>query len=670
MTNLLHSPLSEGEWENSTLGSLYKSRVQLCEKLQNLDEKAIFQLLSSIPRNDIRSLATVLNDCPEPVRKKALSSLYPRDPQIYTECIHAISEYQKSKVELDPFKLFPCVATKALFANDEANCSKCGNEFEEGDNITWEDREHAAHSKCNYPNRFIPHLPVEMLEHITGNLSLKDIISTRRVNHTLSSIGTDRLDPVIYLSSTFLYPVSLIAEMADNGCCLSGSRALEFFVPGSIEENSDWDFFVNGYASCVTRMMKALQDSGVKWDLLEDRIQAFLRGDTQHLTLKVAEILNILCWPTPRDDSVVQFLSDIRDSEPPIYSLDRMAQITVSRIDGNFKVSFPDPDHAIASQDAAGPEAESDAGSDAGSEARSHPGSETGSDELSHDGDASTASGGHTFSVLTGYVKSKGRSSKVQLIICHSFGRPQSCLQAIMRFHSTPVQCFMGGFGVGHLFYDTTASKAGTIWNPKYNCPNRESLRIKSLEKYERRGYKLLEQDYPDYPPKYLTFKDKGAFYIPYSQLYQHFESFMGLEQGCSHPVKQLLISLEWGLRGTSWCLGKHGLKYSAHPLLMRARDSVVVRGMKKYPDSVRRRQHLNPHDYKSEDVDDHWNENEGYFRLARYVEQYAPIGIPGVRPFDEGAAGSESLRRMRRSLRLSGSVGCLRENSSVSFIL
>lgn len=79
-----------------------------------------------------------------------------------------------------------------------------------------------------------------------------------------------RKDPVRYLSNTFRYPLTLLSAMFDSGCILSGSRALEYFIPGSCRPESDWDFYVPGYKESVTDMVKALGICGVSWNLKGD----------------------------------------------------------------------------------------------------------------------------------------------------------------------------------------------------------------------------------------------------------------------------------------------------------------------------------------------------------------------------------------------------------------
>lgn len=68
-----------------------------------------------------------------------------------------------------------------------------------------------------------------------------------------------------YLSQSFENLDGLSRAMAKSCCVLSGSRALEVFIPGSCNEESDWDFYVPFSVYCVGIMMDALGRSGVQW---------------------------------------------------------------------------------------------------------------------------------------------------------------------------------------------------------------------------------------------------------------------------------------------------------------------------------------------------------------------------------------------------------------------
>ncbi|KAG5820489.1 hypothetical protein H9Q74_000503 [Fusarium xylarioides] len=104
-----------------------------------------------------------------------------------------------------------------------------------------------------------------------------------------------RVSPTKYLSKAFKYPVTLLAAMFDTGCVISGSRALDYFIPGSATVESDWDFYVPGYKESVADMIQALSKCGVVWNLEGDAITAAI---SQHgcVTIKRVVLESLCSW--------------------------------------------------------------------------------------------------------------------------------------------------------------------------------------------------------------------------------------------------------------------------------------------------------------------------------------------------------------------------------------
>ncbi|CZT16431.1 uncharacterized protein RCC_02274 [Ramularia collo-cygni] len=69
-----------------------------------------------------------------------------------------------------------------------------------------------------------------------------------------------------HLGRDFSDPVSFLAGMTKANMLLSGSRVLEIFLPGSCEENSDWDCYCQGSARSVGQAIVALKQAGVVFD--------------------------------------------------------------------------------------------------------------------------------------------------------------------------------------------------------------------------------------------------------------------------------------------------------------------------------------------------------------------------------------------------------------------
>jgi len=623
--NPLHSAHPDDLWRESDLGSTYQNRLHLHNTLRTTQEWPKIRRILGVYKNNIRDLATILNDCPEWARRKALTELKSKSPSTYSKCIDAISEFQINKHLLDPNNLFPCVATENSIKEPTKHCQRCEKAFEEGDDIYWSELLLASCHACyvNYPS--LKSLPVETLENITGRLTARDAGSVAQTSSRFLAVAKDRLNPVVYLSSAFSNSISLIAAMADNGCVVSGSRALDFFVPGSAEEESDWDFYVNGYAMCVARMLKALEDSGVEWDLLGDRVRRFLRGDEGSMKIKVGELQNVLSWNLSGlfddfEDEVRHFFFSLRKIRRSVRNLSRSGEITVLKVPGTnkaFNYIFPSGDERTMGEE-----------------------------------DPSTASAEGNFSVITGRISTKRGSSKVQLIVCHSYGIPLSCLQVISRFHSTPAQCFLGGFGAGHMFYDITASKTGIIWN--YKSSNQEPSsrgrrRIEALGKYRRRGFELRDQGDAEWPPERVRLGHRGTYFMEYTKLYKTFEGFSSNFPRQAHPVALFVEGLNWGLRNTMWSLEDDGPHNETHWMLKTARKNFFEKLPAGFPAYLLNRTG-GPRD----------------FSLTKYVSEHAPLGTPGVKRHE----GIKKLYSPWRRLALSGSVGRLPNSSSVMHLL
>ena len=122
----------------------------------------------------------------------------------------------------------------------------------------------------------------ELLKYI--NISevepLVDILSTKSpiVASQSSGLKYDRFDPRQLFRQLVDDPDELMKVMRKYNVVLSGSRAVSYFVPGSHDENSDWDFFSTETISRVTHVSEEsyyttskdsfrvyMETLGVKW---------------------------------------------------------------------------------------------------------------------------------------------------------------------------------------------------------------------------------------------------------------------------------------------------------------------------------------------------------------------------------------------------------------------
>lgn len=123
-------------------------------------------------------------------------------------------------------------------------------------------------------------LPAELLDRVTGYL---DYNTAKNLAHTVAGTRThydicdnpahqplmnscsERLSIYKYLQHNFGESGKLLEAMSKATAYLSGSRAVEFFAPGSAEPNSDWDIYVPHRMSTILPFMYKLETMGVSW---------------------------------------------------------------------------------------------------------------------------------------------------------------------------------------------------------------------------------------------------------------------------------------------------------------------------------------------------------------------------------------------------------------------
>lgn len=89
-------------------------------------------------------------------------------------------------------------------------------------------------------------LPHELVLQLTTLLPIADVLSLNLATYNSMHMLSKRIDPAEYLKSVgpFQHAGDLLEVMAQHGAVLSGSRAFDYFVPGSTANNSDWGFYI------------------------------------------------------------------------------------------------------------------------------------------------------------------------------------------------------------------------------------------------------------------------------------------------------------------------------------------------------------------------------------------------------------------------------------------
>ncbi|KAH7146088.1 hypothetical protein EDB81DRAFT_947157 [Dactylonectria macrodidyma] len=183
-----------------------------------------------------------------------------------------------------------------------------------------------------------------ILQNVINQLKAHDALALKEAfpgDLSVNKCYQSRIDPVAYLSKTFMHPVTLMSAMFDSGCVISGSRALEFFIPGSITPQSDWDFYVPGYKESVADMINVLALCGVAWDLEGDAIVTVLtQSGTVEVAVRTMEALS--SWMSQLDAATATTLM----GESLYQVLSAFLRSTRSSCDKSYTISI-DPDNQV-----------------------------------------------------------------------------------------------------------------------------------------------------------------------------------------------------------------------------------------------------------------------------------------------------------------------------------
>ncbi|KAI7554891.1 hypothetical protein KC331_g229 [Hortaea werneckii] len=252
---------------------------------------------------------------------------------------------------------------------------------------------------------------------------------------------------VNYLHQSFGAPESLLRSMASGNFILSGSRALDFFRPGSAVESSDWDFYTYHNSYCVGLAIQALMDSGVVFDdalqPLRDMLDAPARMvirmhvDTIWTYIERADFYRHT--GRPLEAPIDQLLQEIRteltiDPYTRVMALPRRAVLHILR--GRREPTYG-------------------------------PGTTT------------------SVHIVTGHTTHNGTNQKVQLI----FSPRLTPLQHIMAFYASSVQCFISAFGAVHLFHKLAMKREAYYWPNNSQHPPSAST---ALLKYSGRQWRFV----------------------------------------------------------------------------------------------------------------------------------------------------------------------------------
>ncbi|KAK7417578.1 hypothetical protein QQZ08_011583 [Neonectria magnoliae] len=293
-----------------------------------------------------------------------------------------------------------------------------------------------------------------------------------------------RIDPIAYFSKTFKFPATLMAAMFDSSCFLSGSRALEWFVPGSTRPDSDWDFYVPGYKESVADMVRALTLCGVSWQLEADSMVSRLWEDGS-VVVDASVMMALSSWHK-EDIECGPMLNDIlRGFEKfPMKSGERAYKISLDGEGGGGILFTPEEKDELPVRQAATEYA----------------------DPL-----------GQPFNILRGTVSTASGDQKVQLIIGCFFSGAKTSLSFIKDFYASHVQCFTSGWCASHMYFHDASRKRAILWHSSTKSRAVE----KAVQKYQNRGFQFYLET-ATYPT-IRRFRDSETLLLDFGQMWEFY---------------------------------------------------------------------------------------------------------------------------------------------------
>lgn len=324
-----------------------------------------------------------------------------------------------------------------------------------------------------------------------------------------------RTDPVAFVSRVFRYGRSLLAAMADEGCVLAGSHSLEFHVPGSVDEDSDWDMYVPGNLKAITNMLAVLQECGVQWQWPGETYDNFIRGPVGTVVeFRPWHIGNICQW----DEEVLPSLTvtaQIRQRVALAKFLKQTRRELVREM--HLAQGLNIDELKMRSVRATKLHDREDLGS----------GTRV---ELVEDPIDATAATGYRLMIdrpklVYGTIRPARRPhrvKRVQLIICQLYNHESRPLRFVSNFYASHVQCVITGWCAVHLFPGLANRRQAILWKRELT----DAVRA-SISKYRARGY-TYQDPAPqlEIPRKRIQTGDGSASVVTFHQLYEEFASY------------------------------------------------------------------------------------------------------------------------------------------------
>lgn len=308
-------------------------------------------------------------------------------------------------------------------------------------------------------------LPADVLSNLMSGMTidtiskLKDAVTTNDEPTAMELECNRAMSVCRYLKETLGHGRELLTVLSKCFAYIGGSRSLEFFVPGCIDETSDLDIYVPNVTN-MGKAMRMLSDLGVKWCSLVDEIRKCAEIKEGNVLLAPASLFSL------RSSGALQQICD----ETSLRLVDSInihtgGMIIVSVKDNTLRTQYA-PDRTGYAEPI-------------------------------------------VLGIVNGILRHKGKEIKVQLMSERRISGMMG-VDGISKYHSSCVQSFIGGHMACHLYGKMASEKLTYGWHqhandieyiirPFYKASIGDikehgvTYVVPGWVKYERRGFKYIQ---------------------------------------------------------------------------------------------------------------------------------------------------------------------------------
>ena len=335
-------------------------------------------------------------------------------------------------------------------------------------------------------------LPFELVECITWRLDIQD---AKRLYHAIK-FSKKHLAVAVYIRSRLSVADYINSNLGDSGVILksmslnlvymSGSGALEFFKPGVRGPKSDWDFYAPNEVMLVSAFMWDMEKVGVKWKSPLDQAKEFMNESGGRMRMQREALIQVLeentLWELVSandfqlrislfgEEFANVLVEDVEAAHMCLNAIIREEEIPFFRveIDTNMKGVVI----------------------------------EAGNDFTDYD-DISNIK-----RVIKGELRRCGRTVEIQLMVearDHPFDTA-----SVFCFHSSAVQCFIGGHVACHYYGKSALEGTNYLWSDFIQ----KEKNMNAVQKYVDRGFRLKKLPRPRDGAKCRVADGKQAIFL------------------------------------------------------------------------------------------------------------------------------------------------------------